>query len=387
MAGIKRSTEDYKCTRPSEIIKSERRVAKVKEVLANEFLNPFDPTLDQKYLFNIGSGIPVDQGSADGILATKEWGEDLYNTFLQNRILSTKEKIHNPIKRQEKALFENSSKKVTVKKNGKEKIIEANREIIGTLLALSAKHDKLINFGTTLQYFLCPVPLSLAHPDDTRRKTAKSALTKVVKSYKTKTKEDKSPPKQNAAFLVDFVALIRTVSSVSVTYAELAKTLVSHLPKGYQRVDISADTYRENSLENNERDSREVSSKVIIHSASSRIPRNFTEYLRNGDNKTRLTELIKDELIKNSQEMLGLLSSEMIFLSLDGVCLKITRDMVTEETQLSSNQEEADTKLLLHANHVLHENQNQYVVVWLPSGDVNINMVCLAMFPMRAERM
>ena len=60
MAGIKRSTENYKCTRPSEIIKSERRVAKVKEVLANEFLNPFDPTLDQEYLFNIVSGIPVD---------------------------------------------------------------------------------------------------------------------------------------------------------------------------------------------------------------------------------------------------------------------------------------------------------------------------------------
>ena len=46
--------------------------------------------------------------------------------FLQNRILSTKEKIHNLIKSQEKALFQNSYKKVTVRKNGKEKIIEAN---------------------------------------------------------------------------------------------------------------------------------------------------------------------------------------------------------------------------------------------------------------------
>ena len=100
MAGIKRSTEDYKCTRPSEIIKSERRVAKVKEVLANEFLNPFDPTLDQEYVFNIGSGIPVDQGLADRILATKQRGEDSYNTFLQNRILSTIKStiLENPIK-------------------------------------------------------------------------------------------------------------------------------------------------------------------------------------------------------------------------------------------------------------------------------------------------
>ena len=53
----------------------------------------------------------------------------------------------------------------------------------------------------------------------------------------------------------------------------------------------------------------------------------------------------------------------MIYSSLDGVCLKITQDTVTEETKLSSNQEEADTKLLLHAKHVLHENQNQNVVL------------------------
>ena len=60
MAGIKRSTEDYKCTFPSEIIKSERRVAKVKEVLAKDFLSLSGPTLDQEYLFNIGFGIPID---------------------------------------------------------------------------------------------------------------------------------------------------------------------------------------------------------------------------------------------------------------------------------------------------------------------------------------
>ena len=127
---------------------------------------------------------------------------------------------------------------MTVKKNGKEKIIEANQEIIGTLLALSAKQYKLINFETALQYSLCPVTLSLAHPDGTRHKTTKTALMKVVKSYKTSTEEDKSPPKQNAAFLVGLMALIGTVSPVPVTYAALVKTLVSHLPKGCGRVDI-----------------------------------------------------------------------------------------------------------------------------------------------------
>ena len=155
-------------------------------------------------------------------------------------------------------------------------------------MALSAKYDKLIDFETASQYFLCPIPLSLAHPDSTRHKMTKSALIKVVKSYKTSTEEYKSPPKQNAAFLVELMALIPTISPVPVTYAKLGKTLVSQLPKGYQRVDIIADTYRENSLKNNERDSRGVFNKVIICSALSRIPRNFTEFLKNGDNKTTL---------------------------------------------------------------------------------------------------
>ena len=85
--------------------------------------------------------------------------------------------------------------------------------------------------------------------------------------------------------------------------------------------------------------------------------------------------------------MLELLSNEMIYFSLDDVWLKITQGMVTEETQLSSNQEEADTELLLHINHVLHENQNQNVVLRSPSGDLDINILCLAMFPLQAERM
>ena len=78
MAGIKRSTEDYKCTRPSQIIKSEHRVTKLKEILGSEFLNPFDPSLEHEYLFNIGSAIPVDKDLAEAILAMKDKGEDLY---------------------------------------------------------------------------------------------------------------------------------------------------------------------------------------------------------------------------------------------------------------------------------------------------------------------
>ena len=254
-------------------------------------------------------------------------------------------------------------------------------------MALSAKHEKLINFEIALQYPLCLVPLSLVNPDGSRRKTTKSALMKVVISYESSTDEEETtPPKQNSAFLVDLMALIRTISPIPVTYAELVKILVDRLPKGYRSIDIIADTYREKSLKNNEIDRRGDSNKVIVRSALSKIPRNFSDYLKNGDNKTRRTELIKDEFVKHSHDYLQLLSSEVIYFSIDGLCLQIKQERVIEASQLSSNQEEADTKVLLHANHALHENIDQNVVLRSPSGDIDINILCIAMFSFQAER-
>ena len=64
----------------------------------------------------------------------------------------------------------------------------------------------------------------------------------------------------------------------------------------------------------------------------------------------------------------------MIFFSLDDSCLKITRDAVTEVT------------ILLHANHALLENHDQNVFIRSPSGDVDVNILCLAIFPLHADR-
>ena len=137
-------------------------------------------------------------------------------------------------------------------------------------------------------------------------------------------------------------------------------------------------------MKSNERDSRGVSDKVIVASASSNIPRYFTDFLKNGENRTRLIESIKEEFIKNSKDYLDVLKSDRIILSLDGRAIKITINDVTEVAELSSNQEEADTKLLLHTNHALLENSNQKIILRSPSGDVDVNILCLAIFPLQS---
>ena len=65
---------------------------------------------------------------------------------------------------------------------------------------------------------------------------------------------------------------------------------------------------------------------------------------------------------------------------MDSVCYRITADSISEVEDLSSNQEEADTKLLLHAKHALNENPEQNIIVRSPSGDVDINILFIAIF-------
>ena len=59
-------------------------------------------------------------------------------------------KNHDPIKRQKLVLFKNTGKKVLVRQQQKQKVIEMNRNIFGTLLAYSAKDKSAINFKHAL---------------------------------------------------------------------------------------------------------------------------------------------------------------------------------------------------------------------------------------------
>ena len=89
-----------------------------------------------------------------------------------------------------------------------------------------------------------------------------------------------------------------------------------------------------------------IANKVDVQSSSSKIPRNFSEFLKNGENKTRLIEIIKDVIAINKSDVLRKLGCKEIFYSMDGVCYRITATLVEIFEDLSSNQEEAHTKLL-----------------------------------------
>jgi len=102
-----------------------------------------------------------------------------------------------------------------------------------------------------LTYPLCPVPLSLAFPDGTKRSTTKSKLLAII------------APKEN---LVD------------VSEERSCKTLV-------------VDLHRDFSIKAAEREKRGASQKILIKSWKTRLPREMAKFYVNSENKNQLIAL------------------------------------------------------------------------------------------------
>ena len=107
-------------------------MAKIQSVLSTE----------KGSLYNLSSGIPLESTLTDEILRVKEIGKQCYSDFVDKRIKSTSKKIT----RMKCTLFQNAEKKVVVKHSKKEKVIEINRNVLGQLLAFSAKSENVLTF-------------------------------------------------------------------------------------------------------------------------------------------------------------------------------------------------------------------------------------------------
>ena len=288
-------------------------------------------------MYNLAYGIPVDDDLAYGMLQNPETGRNAHMKFVSQRIMSDEKGIHDKLPRLKVKLFKQCSQKVMVKKNGKMKTVEANHNIISKLLAASAKTQQVIDFESALQFPLSSVPLNIANADGSRRTTDKSKLAKIIMRKTTVLNHStEMPAKQDVtAYIVDLMALVRVQRSTPNTYEELAMQIVHSIPSGYKHVHIVADTYRPHSIKDPERLKRGCTDKVIVHSAAAKLPRNFAEFLHNGENKTRLINLIQGVLIARKAEVLEILRSDTLFYSNDKVCHVITKEGVTISSELS----------------------------------------------------
>ena len=161
----------------------------------------------------------------------------------------------------------------------------------------------------------------------------------------------------HTAFIVDLLTLVRTISQLPEIFEELALKLIQHIPKGYHRINIVADCYLSNSIKDTEREKRGQSTNILVKSTKSKIPREFSKFLANGENKTKMIEIIFKTLQEKKAAVLNTLRTTQLVLSCEQNCKLITLSNCETFQPLVSNQKDADTKVITHALQFL---KNKY---------------------------
>ena len=184
--------------------------------------------------------------------------------------------------------------------------------------------------------------------------------------------------RHNSTYIVDLMAALRSMVQIPENYEELTWKLLSSFPKGFQRVDIVADTYRNVSIKAGEREIRRRNDKVIIKSTNSKVPKDFQAFLRKGENKNRLTDLLCGTVSSSSNRALPILPTSVIYFSKEDSCVRVNASQVTAVNELSSNQEEADTMVLLHSAHAISTAEGS-IILRSSSGDIDIMIMAISL--------
>ena len=105
-------------------------------VLINEYLNPFDESVDPNYLFNLSSGEPVPNDLATNILNIHNERLMLVDDFINKRINSSDVSFHHAISRNKTFTFSKTKQKVVIKSKSNVKIVEVTRIFLATPFVL-----------------------------------------------------------------------------------------------------------------------------------------------------------------------------------------------------------------------------------------------------------
>ena len=143
-----------------------------------QFLNPFSPDLHKDKLYNNASGSPVKDSICQSLVMLESNAENVTKDFEERlKIDSTKDKsFFSPVKKNKYLSFENANVTITIPKNGKQKDVTCQRDVLCLLVSISYTTKKPVDIEKAMSHPLTPVPLSLCTADGTERKTAKSKL-------------------------------------------------------------------------------------------------------------------------------------------------------------------------------------------------------------------
>ena len=165
--------------------------------------------------------------------------------------------------------------------------------------------------------------------------------------------------------MIDAVALVQRLKGDHKTFAEVADSLLSL---------VLHDVYKETSIKNAEREKRgaEFGNEFRIIQSEHKVQQ-WRKFLLNPKNKKAFTEFVVMEWRRDKYRTK--LTGKVLFVTCESDCYGITSQAANIVEELNSTQEEANTRLILHAAHAA---RSGYKAVVVASEDTDVFLLCLA---------
>ena len=357
---------------PSRIIRDERDVQALLDLLENSWINPFS-CINPFELVCLSTASAAPKNVRDDLIHAKAKGEDACRSFRENRI-ETEEpalKFNDRIPKQKLKTFSDMQRSSGMKTTNREVMIKADQKLFGHMVLVASSRN--LDMREVLKHPLGPLPWSLANCDGTMKKTNKSTLARHLEKQVSHADVIPSP----SACIIDAMALLHKINAEKKTFGDLAEIVFALALKDgthSDRIDMIFDFYKDISIKNAERNERSSSGAFLGNILSGQKIMRWRSILGCSTAKTSVIKFLCDEWKKPSY--LTQLGDKVMYIACQEDCVKIDREGTLHIPELATSQEEADTRILLHAKHASPDHEAIIVV----SEDTVVIILALAFF-------
>ena len=339
-----------------------QKVKQLSDVM-EEMGNPFEE--DSSELLTIDTKDIADPAMTELIATHYERGKEQFASFI-TKMREDSTTFHQPIKRNKVGFFKHETKETS---KSKTRLLKNDRNLFSRLFisCQTRQYDLEEFFSHENQTF----PAALSTDGDLRMST-KSDLVNLLES-KVATPETKP---QTDVLLIDGAGLVNAFPPrTPKTFDEYATQDI--LPKVLQyssqhkRTDMIFDVYNEASLKSETRSKRGKAIRRKV-SGTTKTPSNWRNFLRDDRNKTELFHFLAEK-IKNTET-----ENPVYVTKGENVLASSNHDYGNTEGLQPCTQEEADSRLFLHAYHAATEG---YKSVLVEANDTDVVVIAISLLP------
>ncbi|MCG7875887.1 MAG: hypothetical protein N0C90_06120 [Candidatus Thiodiazotropha endolucinida] len=349
----------------------------------SSFIDPYNLTDAPAHLVNIATGAVASPAIEESMVNALDTGASMLTKFVRERLVEPsteadrgKKSLYDILPRSNVKTTTGMKRSVKVKKRA----VTMDGEIM-YLRLLAVNSRKKVPLSRVMSFENAPVPLSMFTEDGKITTFVRSQLVPCLEGL-VESETINTIPKCDA-FIFDGHACIQMMNipqiSEAVTFEEMASRFFAFVLKtsklsnngnSVAQLHIVFDRYLKDSIKGQTRQKRIAACQGNIHRVRPdiRIPANWKQFLGNEENKTSLAEYYCSYMCDNN----ALLTVDQTLTSSGGQgeeTVYADHTSVSDLPDLRSNQEEADTRIIMHAVEAARKGA-ETIVVSSPDTDV-----------------